>query len=119
MPHRKRSAQGLLSPTPVKQDARASGVDEVQPAEHRWQRDERTLARSAPGLVVLLGEAGGDPIVLRGTGVAVWEALDRPQGTDELARLAAKFNGDLGAVRSDIEPVIARLGAAGVLRATS
>jgi Coenzyme PQQ synthesis protein D (PqqD) len=104
----------------VKQNAPASGVDGVEPSERRWQRDERTLARSAPGLVVLLGADGGDPIVLRGTGVALWEALDRPRGTDELAmRLAAKFNGDLAAVRSDIEPVIARLGAAGVLRAAS
>jgi dTDP-4-amino-4,6-dideoxygalactose transaminase len=86
----------------------------------RWERDERTLSRSAPDFVVLLAPDGDDPIVLRGTGVALWQALDRPQNTEELAnRLAAEFHADPAAVRSDIEPVIARLGAAGVLRAVS
>jgi dTDP-4-amino-4,6-dideoxygalactose transaminase len=86
----------------------------------RWERDERTLSRSAPDFVVLLAPDCADPIVLRGTGVALWQALDRPQNTEELAnRLAAEFHADPGAVRSDIEPVIARLGAAGVLRAVS
>jgi hypothetical protein len=86
----------------------------------RWERDERTLSRSAPDFVVLLAPDGDDPIVLRGTGVALWQALDRPQNTEELAnRLAAEFHADPVAVRSDIEPVIARLGAAGALRAVS
>jgi hypothetical protein len=86
----------------------------------RWERDKRTLSRSAPDFVVLLAPDGDDPIVLRGTGVALWQALDRPQNTEELAnRLAVEFHADPAAVRSDIEPVIARLGAAGVLRAVS
>jgi hypothetical protein len=69
---------------------------------------------------VLLPPEGDDPIVLHGTGVALWLALDRPQNTDELAtRLAVEFNSDRAAVRSDIEPVLARLGAAGVLNAVA
>jgi dTDP-4-amino-4,6-dideoxygalactose transaminase len=87
---------------------------------HRWERDERTLSRSAPGFVVLLPPNGDEPIVLRGTGIALWRALDRAQNTEELAnRLAQEFHADPASVRSDIEPVIARLGAAGVLRAVS
>jgi hypothetical protein len=84
----------------------------------RWERDHRTLSRSAPGVVVLLGPDGGDPILLRGTGVALWRALDRPQTTDQLARrLAAEFDADAEAVRSDIDPVMERLDGVGVLRA--
>ena len=87
---------------------------------HRWERDERTLSRAAPGFVVLLPPNGDEPIVLRGTGVALWQALDQARNTEELAnRLAAEFHADPVAVRSDIEPVIARLEAVGVLRAVS
>jgi hypothetical protein len=92
----------------------------VVSATCRWERDDRTLSRSAPGLVVLLGPDGGDPITLRGTGIALWTALDRPQSTEDLAiRLAADFHIDRAAVRSDIGPVIGRLAAAGVLRTAS
>jgi coenzyme PQQ synthesis protein D (PqqD) len=83
----------------------------------RWKRDERTLSRAAPGLLVLLGPDGGAPVVLRGTGVAVWLALDQPHSTEELGnRLAAEFDTDSAAITSDIEPMIVRLGAIGVLR---
>jgi dTDP-4-amino-4,6-dideoxygalactose transaminase len=86
----------------------------------RWERDERTLSRCAPTFVMLLSPDGDEPIVLRGTGVALWQALDRAQNTEELAnRLAAEFHADPAAVRADIEPVIKRLSAAGVLRAVS
>jgi hypothetical protein len=65
---------------------------------------------------VLLAPGGDDPIVLHGTGVALWQALDCPQNTGDLvARLAAEFHADPVAVRYDIEPVLARLDAAGVL----
>ena len=92
----------------------------VERATHPWRRDERTLSRSMPGLVVVLGPERGDPIVLRGTGVALWRALDRPQSTDELAiSLAEEFDASPDAVRSDIEPVLEQLSVAGVLRAVS
>jgi hypothetical protein len=69
---------------------------------------------------VLLGPDADDPVILRGTGVALWAALDRPQSIQELAaRLAAEFDADPASVRSDIEPVIARLSDAGVLRKAS
>jgi dTDP-4-amino-4,6-dideoxygalactose transaminase len=104
----------------------ASSEQAVRPAaattdgDHRWERDERTLSRSAPDFVVLLPPEGNEPIVLRGTGVALWQALDRAQNAEELAnRLATEFRADPAAVRSDIEPVIARLGAVGALRTVS
>jgi Coenzyme PQQ synthesis protein D (PqqD) len=88
----------------------------VERVGDRWRRDERTLSRSAPDLVVLLGPDGGDPIALRGTGVALWHALDQPQSTDELAiLLAGEFDASPEAVRSDIDPLLAQL--SGVVRA--
>jgi Coenzyme PQQ synthesis protein D (PqqD) len=93
-------------------------VTAVERAAHPWRRDAHTLSRLAPGRVVLLGPDGDDPIVLLGTGVALWRALDRPQSTDELAiSLAKEFDASPDAVRSDIEPVLAELSAAGVVRA--
>jgi Coenzyme PQQ synthesis protein D (PqqD) len=95
-------------------------VTAVERATHPWRRSERTLSRSAPGLVMVLGPERGDPIVLRGTGVALWRALDRSQSTDELAiSLAEEFDASPDAVRADIEPVLAQLSVAGVLRAVS
>jgi dTDP-4-amino-4,6-dideoxygalactose transaminase len=90
--------------------------DTAENEAQRWERDERTLYRTAPDRVVLLAPGGDDPIVLHGTGVALWQALDCPQNTGDLvARLAAEFHADPVAVRYDIEPVLARLDAAGVL----
>jgi dTDP-4-amino-4,6-dideoxygalactose transaminase len=86
----------------------------------RWERDERILFRSAPDRVVLLPPDGDDPIVLHGTGVALWQALDRPKNTEDLAAcLATEFHADPVSVRSDIEPVLARLASAGVLHSVS
>jgi len=105
----------------VRPDAgKPTAVAPVSNGVHRWERDDRTLSRSGLDSVVLLAPNGDEPIVLRGTGVALWQALDRAQNTEELAnRLAAEFDADPATVRSDIEPVIARLDAAGVLRAVS
>jgi hypothetical protein len=84
----------------------------------RWERDDRTLSRSAPGVVVVLSPGGGDPICLRGTGVALWEALDKPRSTEELsATLACAFDADRAEVHVHVAPIIAQLSAAGVLRA--
>jgi hypothetical protein len=83
----------------------------------RWERDPRVLWRFGPGLVVLLGPDDVAPTSLRGTGVALWAALDQPRTVRELAaRLAAEFGADADVVESDIEPVIASLAATRALR---
>jgi dTDP-4-amino-4,6-dideoxygalactose transaminase len=102
----------------IRSDFRSAGAN----ADHarRWERDERILFRSAPDRVVLLPPDGDDPIVLHGTGVALWQALDRPRNTEDLAAcLAAEFRSDPVSVRSDIEPVLARLATAGALHSVS
>jgi hypothetical protein len=83
----------------------------------RWARDERVLWRLGPGFVVLLAPGDAAPISLRGTGVALWAALDRPRTVPEVvAQLAGEFDADPDVVRPDIEPVIARLAEAGAIR---
>jgi hypothetical protein len=83
----------------------------------RWERDERTLWRQAPGSVVLLAPHDGEPTVLRTTGVALWAALDRPRTVPEIVSLlAAEFDAVPEVVRRDVEPVIARLAESGALR---
>lgn len=57
------------------------------------------------------------PTSLRGTGVALWSALEQPGTLADLAeRLAVEFRADPEAVRTDLEPVIDRLADAGVIR---
>jgi hypothetical protein len=88
--------------------------------EARWERDERVLWRRGPGWVVLLCSGSEAPISVRGAGVALWAALDRPRSLAELARhLAAEFAADSAIVRRDIEPVVATLAASGAVRRVS
>jgi hypothetical protein len=83
----------------------------------RWERDQRALWRKAPGSIIVLGPADPAPVALRGTGVVLWSALERPLSLAELtARLAAEFDVDPQVMRADIEPVITRLAKAGTLR---
>src|SRR5437899_991680 len=74
----------------------------------RWERDPRVLWRCGPGFVVLLGPDDVTPTSLRGTGVALWAALDQARTVpDVAARLAAEFDADPKVVQSDVEPIIA------------
>src|SRR5437667_203363 len=68
------SGRGREGPAPTASPAIGGAV-------RRWEREVRTLSRSAPGFVVLLGPDDNDPIVLRGTGLALWAALDGPETT--------------------------------------
>jgi hypothetical protein len=86
----------------------------------RWERDERVLWRRGPGSVVLLCPGSEAPISMRGTGLALWAALERPRSLAELARyLAAEYATDAAIVQRDIEPVVATLAASGAVRRVS
>ncbi len=66
---------------------------------------------------MLIRRRGQEPIVLTGSGLSLWLALERPSSIDDLARrLAADHGTDPETVRSDIEPVIDDLVGRGVLR---
>jgi len=94
-------------------------VGSINTGDHRrWRRDERTLWRAGPGaVVVLLGPRDTGPRSLRGTGAALWSALDGPpRSVQEVAgRLATEFRADPDAVRRDVDPIIAELARVGVL----
>ena len=66
--------------------------------------------------VVVLGEGRPEPLTLAGTGVAIWDALDRPQRRRDLVdRLAAEFGADRALVAADVAPVVDDLLRGGVL----
>jgi hypothetical protein len=66
--------------------------------------------------VVVRGTVDPEPVTLAGTGVAIWDALERPRSLDDLAgTLATMFAIDIDRVRCDLTPVLDDLVARGVL----
>lgn len=76
--------------------ARASdpGVAATGPARTREQyvHDPSTLFRTTPTSVLLLPPRRADPVVLRGTAIAIWQAYGHPATvTDAAARVADRY----------------------------
>jgi hypothetical protein len=70
----------------------------------------RVWERRGPFGVVVAGAGTDDPVTLDGTGVAVWDALDRPRRLDDVvADLAGRFGVEEAAVRSDVVRLVGRL----------
>lgn len=85
-------------------------------AAPRFVRSDRVLWRRTAH-VVITRRLDGETLTLTGTGPALWDALDRPRTLDELSRLLADgFGVSPGRVAEDIEPVLSRLEADGVVR---
>jgi hypothetical protein len=77
-------------------------------------RASTTLERRTDTSVVLLADE--PPIVLRGTGVAVWDAFSSPCSVAQaVTALAAAYGAPLDVVRRDISPVVDSLLAAHAL----
>ena len=85
--------------------------------------DDRPVVRAHGALwrrgdfgVVVLGDGRPDPLTLAGTGVAIWDALDRPRRPRELIDLlAAEFGADPALVAADVTPFVDDLLRDGVL----
>jgi hypothetical protein len=74
------------------------------------RRARRIWERRGPFGVVVAGVGTGDPVTLDGTGVAVWDSLDRPRQIDDVvADLAARFGVESATVRSDVVHLVDRL----------
>jgi hypothetical protein len=76
------------------------------------------VVRRAPDavLVLPLDDRAAEPIMLSGTGVAMWEAFARPSSPRAVAAtLAREFSTDQDDVARAIAPVVAQLLAAGAL----
>jgi hypothetical protein len=89
----------------------------------RHEGDDRPIVRARGALwrrgdfgVVVLGAGRPDPLTLAGTGVAIWDALDRPcRRRDLIERLAAGFGADPALVAADVTPVVEDLIGGGVV----
>jgi len=65
---------------------------------------------------VLLPPTAQVPLVLGGSGAALWGLLDEPIGVDELVRvLARRHNVGGEALREDVERALAQMSAHGLL----
>ena len=87
----------------------SAAVAGVAERDATLQRSERTLwRRTTRGLVVL--PPHGEPIVVSGPAVPIWEILAEPVTAEELSeRLAARFALPAQRVLSQIVPVLQRL----------
>jgi hypothetical protein len=84
------------------------------------RRSRANLWRAGDFGVVVLGPSADDPVTLDGTAVAVWEALAVPTSRDDLvAGLAHRFGADAARVAADVEPLLDRLDALGVVEIES
>lgn len=66
--------------------------------------------------VLILSRGADEPVLLTGSGVALWSALDQPASlADVVHRLARDHQTDRATVESDLAPVVADLVDRGVL----
>ena len=83
----------------------------------RWARAERVLYHHTVGHVLLLPRGEQQPLVVSGTGAAVWDRLARPCSVEELAgELAHEYGADAATIAADVEPVLRTLEAHGAVR---
>ena len=71
--------------------------------------------RVADGVLLLAPDAAG-PMILTGSGAAIWELLESPADADEVARrLADIFQTTADQAQADTAPFLAELAVAGVV----
>jgi hypothetical protein len=90
-------------------------VTEPAPPE-RWQRRPEVLWRRSLDAVLFLPPDEPEPLVLAGSGPAVWELLVEPctiEGITDV--LAGAYEVDAATVAADVEAVIGRLAELGAI----
>lgn len=84
----------------------------------RWRRRHGVLERRGPFGVALWAADAEEPVVLAGTGPAVWDALAGGATTAELAAtLAAVFGAEPQRVAADLGVTLEELARAGLVEA--
>lgn len=82
----------------------------------RWRRCPEALWRRSLDAVIVLAPAHADPIMLTGSGPALWELLVEPGTVAQLATVLARDHAaDPAEVEADIAPVIEQLAEAGAI----
>ena len=67
--------------------------------------------------MIVLAPGADEPVTVTGSGLAVWDLLDRPRSTDGLvAELSERFAADPATIRADVEALVGRLAEAGALQ---
>ncbi len=86
-----------------------------RPGPARWRRRAGVLERRGPFGVALWAPEHDEPLVLAGTGPAVWDALAVGGSDDELAAaLAEAFGADPRRVAADLAATLEVLARAGL-----
>ena len=81
-----------------------------------WVRSPRVLWRPVADGVLLLAPDAADPMLVTGSGAAMWELLECPLDGEELAsRLAQRFDTTADQIKAESAPFLAKLAVAGVL----
>ena len=76
----------------------------------RWRRRVDVLQRRVGDAWVLLAVDGEDPLLLEGTGAAVWTLLDEPRTLATLVdAFATATDGTPAAIRADLRAFLADL----------
>lgn len=78
-----------------------------------WRRTRSAPARSAMGATVV-HNSDGEPVVLRGALVLVWDALADPRTDDEICGAFADASDDAG-LRRHVADALAALAAVGLV----
>ena len=86
-------------------------------AQHRVRRRQDVLWRVAGSLAVLLPSEAEVPLVLAGSGAALWDVLAEPLPADEVALTLARRHGvSVDAIRDDVEQALTEMSAHGLLQ---
>jgi Coenzyme PQQ synthesis protein D (PqqD) len=81
-----------------------------------YRRRSDVLWRRSLDSVVCLPPDASEPVTLGGTGPEVWDLLRQPHSLAEFAaELADRHGADVDVVARDVEPVLERLAALGLI----
>lgn len=84
-----------------------------------WTRSPQVLWRRVAGGVLLLAPRDAEPLLVTGSGAAVWELLESPLGVEELAeRLAETFDVSTEEAAAGAAPFLADLVDRGIVTAS-
>lgn len=78
----------------------------------RWVRGPSVLWRYVPGGILLLAPGADDPVLLSGSGAAVWQLLAEPlQEEDVIETLARACAVEATVVAADLRPLLDEMAA--------
>ncbi len=81
-----------------------------------WERAPEALWRRSGDRRILMGPSTEDVLVVEGTGVPIWDALEQPASEEDLvAELSESFGVQAEEVRGEVESFLTELRSAGLV----